>query len=310
MIENEAPVLLILFNRPEMARVVLNAIRQAKPKKLYLSCDGPRADKYETDWPLIAENHKLAEEVDWDCEVHTRFLTENFGCGPGPSSGVTWVLENEDRVIVLEDDCVPSQSFFSFCNELLERYKNDNRFMNIAGTRRSEDYPIDNCDYFYTRYATISGWATWKRAWQRYDYWMTDYPLFKEKKILNIAECDNAALVKRWTFLFDNAYNLGKNQKHAWDYQWQFAHYKHNGYSINTVKNLVTNIGIYGVHGEDEKSDIYNKPSFEIDTSSLRAPLFPYPEYGFDAYHGRKYYLKDRSNLKILYDNVTSKINL
>ncbi len=301
----EAPVLFVTFNRPDTTRVVFDVIRQAKPKKLYISSDGPRQERYEEDCPKVAACRQLASEVDWDCIVETRFLEKNQGCGPGVSGAISWAFENEDRLIILEDDCVPSLSFFSFCNEMLSKYADDTRIMNISGTRWSEEYPIEGCDYFYTRYANIWGWATWKRAWQLYDYNMSDYPLFKEKKILNMAEEDNAPLIKRWTYLFDHIYHQEK--KHTWDYQWQYAVYKYNGLSINSVKNLVTNIGLDGMHNTN--NDYYhNRQRYDI-SAPFRAPAFPYPEYGFDTYHGRKFFLKDRNDLKILFDHISSKID-
>lgn len=306
MKENEAPVLLVTFNRPDTTRMVFDVIRQAKPKKLYIASDGPRRDRYEEDWSKIAQCRQLASEVDWECSVKTKFSEENQGCGAGVSGAISWAFETEERLIIVEDDCIPSLSFFTFCNAMLEKYQDNERIMNIAGTRWSEDYPIEDCDYFYTRYANIWGWATWKRAWQRYDFYMSDYPKFKEKKILNMAEEDNAPLIKRWLYLFDGLYEQTK--KHTWDYQWQYAHYKYNALSINPVKNLITNVGLDGMHNVNEENYYHDRQRYEI-SEPFRAPAFLYPEYGFDAYHGRNFFLKDRSDLKLLFDHATSKLN-
>ncbi len=299
----EAPVLFIIFNRTDTTRVVWDTIKEWKPKKLYVSSDGPRAKQYDDDWNKIAQNRNLLNEVDWECEVHTHFLDENKGCGIGVSGAISWAFEKEDKMIIIEDDCVPSFSFFDFCNEMLWKYAADPRIMHISGTRWNEEFEIKDCDYFYTKFGHIWGWATWKRAWQLYDYTMSDYPLFLEKKILNIALCNNAPLIKRWKFLFDHIYHLEK--KHTWDYQWQYAIFKHNGLSINSVKNLVTNIGEGGTHSSDD--DMHNRAAHEL-AKELKAPAFLYPEYGFDAYHARKFFLRDRSNLKMLYDHVASVI--
>lgn len=303
----EAPVLFVTFNRPDTTRVVFEVIRQVKPKKLYISSDGPRKNRYEEDWSNISQCRALAAEVDWDCTVHTRFLEDNLGCGLGVSGAISWAFENEERMIIVEDDCVPSFSFFTFCNDMLEKYKDNERIMSIAGTRWSQEYPIEDCDYFYSRYANIWGWATWKRAWNLYDYYMTDYPLFKEKKILDIVQEDNAPLIKRWLYLFDGLYEQTK--KHTWDYQWQYAVYKYNGLAINATKNLVTNIGMVGMHSGDDNEFYHNRQRYEI-SAPYRAPAFPYPEYGFDAYHGRKFFLRDRNDLKLLYDHATSKLSM
>ena len=298
----ETPVLFVTFNRPDTTRVVWEMIKKAKPKKLYLSSDGPREKKYEEDKTSIEENRKLANEIDWDCIVKTRFSEENQGCGLGVSGAISWAFENEDRLIILEDDCVPSESFFTLCDTLLQKYANEPRIMHISGTRWNEEFAITDSDFFYTRYAHIWGWATWKRAWQLYDYRMKDWPSFRDTKALNTALCNHAPLIKRWTYLFNNIYNLEK--KHTWDYQWQYAILKNNGLCINATKNLVTNIGADGMHSS-EATDEHNRERHELN-DELRAPAFMHPAYGFDAYHGRKFFLKDRNNLKILYDHAES----
>ena len=301
MQQTEAAVLFITFNRVDTTRVVWDTIKKWKPKKLYVSSDGPRQNKYDDDWQKIKENRQLVEEVNWDCVVETRFLNENQGCGLGVSGAISWAFEKEDKLIIIEDDCLPSFSFFHFCNELLEKYADNPRAMHISGTRWNEEYTISDCDFFYTKFAHIWGWATWKRAWLLYDYKMKDYPLFTEKKVLNTILCDNAPLVKRWNYLFSTIYNLEK--KNTWDYQWQYNIFKNNGLCISSVKNLVTNIGAGGTHDSD--ADLHNRTKHEAN-DELKAPHFFYPEYGFDAYHGRKFFLKDRSDLKVLYDHAAS----
>lgn len=300
----EAPVLFITFNRPESTRVVFEAIRQAKPKKLYISSDGPRPKKYEDDQSKISEVRKLAGEVDWDCAVKTRFLEENLGCGPGVSSAITWAFQEEEKLIIIEDDCIPSLSFFSFCNELLNRYADNERIMHISGTRWNEEYPIHDCDYFFTKYDHIWGWATWKRAWDLYDFKVTDYPLFKEKKILNIALNNSASIIRNWTAILDDIYQ--RKVKHTWDYQWQYCIFKYNGLCINTVKNLVTNIGTEGVH-DSKETYMHNRTRFETK-GQLKAPAFLYPEYGWEEYHAKHFFLKGSGSLKLLYYYLSAKI--
>ncbi len=299
----EAPVLFITFNRTDTTRVVFETIRKAKPKKLYMFSDGPRANRHEDDWSKISENRQLANEVDWDCTVYTRFLEKNQGCGEGVSGAISWAFEQEDRLIILEDDCVPALSFFSLCNELLQKYLHNPRVMHISGTRWNEEFPMNDGDYFFMRYAHIWGWATWKRAWDLYDYQMKDWPQFKEKKILNIVEKDYAPMIKSWNFLFTNIYNL--ERKHTWDYQWQYCIFKHDGLCINAVQNQITNIGAEGMHSS-EVSHHHNRERHEISTP-LREPQFMHPPYGFELYHANSFFLNNRSKLKLLYDHASSR---
>src|ERR1041385_7044425 len=126
----QSPVLFIIFNRPEVTRQVFAAIRQAKPARLYIAADGPRRD-IESDVVNCNATRQIINEVDWDCELKTLLHNENLNCGVGPSTAINWFFQHETEGIILEDDCLPTQSFFWFCQELLERYRNDSRIMHI-----------------------------------------------------------------------------------------------------------------------------------------------------------------------------------
>lgn len=179
------PVLLIIFNRAHTTQQVFDRIRQVKPKKLYVAADGPRPH-VGTDAERCAETRRIVEQVDWDCEVKTLFQEQNLGCGVAPSRSISWLFEHEEYGIILEDDCIPSRSFFWFCQELLEKYKYDTRVMHISGNnyldgwRRDSDY-----SYYFSDKVNSWGWATWRRAWQLYDFHLGSYPELKQKGYLN-----------------------------------------------------------------------------------------------------------------------------
>ena len=165
----EAPVLLIMFNRYEETKMVFDKLREAKVKSLYMVCDGPREGNV-TDVKEQEKLKQLPSLVDWECEVHTLFREKNMGCGRGVSSAITWAFENEDRLIILEDDCVPSMPWFAFCNHCLEKYKNDTRVWTINGRSQNENDPsFHGYDYTFTIYTHSAGWATWKRVWDGFD---------------------------------------------------------------------------------------------------------------------------------------------
>ncbi|MCU0355758.1 MAG: nucleotide-diphospho-sugar transferase, partial [Cytophagales bacterium] len=168
---------MIVFNRPQTTERVFSAIRKVRPQKLYVAADGPRADKADE-----AEKTRLTREiatrVDWDCEVKTLFRDENVGCGLGPATAISWLFEQEERGIILEDDCQPSESFFLFCEEVLKRYESDNRVMQVSGMNPLGDWCHDpDYDYYFSEAGITWGWATWRRAWRSYDYYV---PNFKE----------------------------------------------------------------------------------------------------------------------------------
>ena len=163
----KAPVLLIGFNRSDTMQQVFNAVRRAQPDKLYYAVDGARPNK-DGEKEKVQQVRDIISQVDWPCEVHTLFREENVGCGFGPADAITWAFENEDRLIVLEDDCVPSQSFFRFCHEMLELYKEDKRVNLVSGrSHHGGSRFFAKYDYIFTRYAHTWGWATWKRAWNQ-----------------------------------------------------------------------------------------------------------------------------------------------
>lgn len=161
----ETPILLIFFNRPTAFAQVFEKVREAKPKTLILAQDGARNER---DHAGIQACRKIAESVDWNCEVIRDYSSENLGCGMKPFTAITNALQKFEKIIILEDDCIPSQSFFRYCDELLERYKNDDRIAYISGLNHFERWDCGDYDYFFSRAASIGAWATWQNRWMRY----------------------------------------------------------------------------------------------------------------------------------------------
>jgi len=298
------PILLITFNRPETTKLVLEAIVKYNPEKLFVFSDGPRESNEMDDNKLIMETRNMVKSINWEGSLYTRFMETNQGCGLGVSGAISWAFETEEQLIILEDDCVPSQSFFGFCNKLLYKYALDTRVMHIAGTRWNKEFEVNHESYFFSRYAHIWGWATWKRSWEKYDFMMKDWPDFKKTGLLNNLVENYFPLYKRWEYMFRSVYS--QSRKHTWDYQWQYAIFKNNGLCITPIKNLVTNIGDVGVHFK-EKTSAHHRDREEVE-ELLIDPLFFHCDYQFDRYHGRTFYLNGRSRLKLLYDSTISKM--
>ncbi|GAB3811546.1 nucleotide-diphospho-sugar transferase [Pontibacter rugosus] len=235
------PVLLIVFNRPHTTQQVFDRIRQVKPKKLYVAADGPRPH-VATDAEKCAETRRIVEQVDWECEVKTLFQEENLRCGVAPATAITWLFEHEETGIILEDDCVPSKSFFFYCQEVLERYKHDTRIMHVSGNnylngwRRDSDY-----SYYFSDKVNAWGWATWRRAWQLFDYNLGNYPELKQKGYLNGIFLNKFEEAYRLSKLQETFTNIEKGD--VWDYQWEFTVYSNSGLCIIPEVNLVRNIG-------------------------------------------------------------------
>lgn len=266
------PVLFVIFNRPNTTRLVFEAIRKAKPSRLYVAADGPRPG-VASDIVNCSETRKIIEGVDWECEVKTRFSDKNLNCGIGPSSAFTWFFEHEEEGIILEDDCLPSQSFFWYCQELLERYRDDNRVMHIGGNNFLNGWQKDNdYSYYFSKSGHIWGWATWRRAWKMFDYKIQLYDKLKSKNYFG----------NFFMNPLEKFYRLRKFDKTAskervdwWDYQWDFARYVQSGLAIVPKKNLVKNIGFgdMATHTQNGNSTSAKMESVDIDFP-LRHPSF------------------------------------
>lgn len=231
----KTPVLFLIFNRLEISKKVFEAIRQAKPPKLYIGSDGPRKERPDEEEIVNSVRDYILSGVDWECEIKTLFRKENLGCKYAVSEAISWFFEHEEQGIILEDDCLPSQSFFWFCEELLDKYKNDTRVFLISGYNKQTSWKPDLNDYFFSHFGGIWGWASWKRAWEKYDLEMTKLDEFKKRNYFK--------------YLFGE--ELGKiRQKQmencpstTWDFQWGFARHMNSGLACVPAKSLIKNIG-------------------------------------------------------------------
>lgn len=232
------PVVLIIFNRPDNAKQVLATIRAAKPAQLFVVADGPRGDR-PGEVEKCAAARAIVEEVDWDCEVYTNFSETNLGCRLRVASGITWAFEHVDRAIILEDDCVPSQSFFPYCAHLLDRYEEDERVMMISGDNHLFGHEATKDSYYFSRYPHCWGWATWRRAWNKYDLEMTRWPEIRDRKLF-----DQYLPKRRERYYWESTFDFVHAGKiDTWDYQWVYSIWANSGLCIAPVRNLVRNIG-------------------------------------------------------------------
>jgi hypothetical protein len=236
---SNSPVLLLAFNRPDTTARVFEAIRNARPPRLYVAVDGPR-DSRPGEAALCAEVRRIASAVDWPCELHTQFREENLGCKRSVSSALDWFFSREERGIVLEDDCLPSASFFRFCEELLERYKDDSRIFSIQGNFfGSPRTPASS--YLFSKMFYMWGWASWADRWRSVN--VDD---------IDVASIRHAILVDRWlgSRHLISAYWLGIVEGQAagkfdsWGYPVMFHCFNNKLFNVTPTTNLVLNIGV------------------------------------------------------------------
>ena len=238
-----SPVTLMVFNRPKCTRRVLAEIRKAQPQRLYVIADAHRSDK-PGERERCEEVRKIVDEgVDWDCEVRRCYAKEHMGCRARISSGLTWVFENEVASIILEDDCLPSEDYFRFSDEMLRRYADESAVMQVCGFNATGYRPPDNASYFFSRYNPIWGWATWRRAWQAYDDTMADWPAFRDAGGMSGC-CLSQTEAARRTACYDL---VCRRELDTWDYVWSFGLLQKGGLSIIPSVNLIENVG-FGRH--------------------------------------------------------------
>lgn len=234
----KSPILFLVFNRPDVTKQVFSAIRNAKPKRLYIAADGPRKNKENED-NLCVETRKIATNIDWNCEIKTLFREENLGCKVAVSSAVDWFFQNEEEGIILEDDCLPNSDFFKFCDVMIEKYRIDYRIRHIGGCNLQFGNKRGEASYYYSNLTHVWGWASWRRAWKDYDVNLTKYKeTDTEKGFFTIF--NDTILAQEWNTVFKN---LIQNKIDTWDYQWAITNFFNNGLSVIPNSNLIVNIG-------------------------------------------------------------------
>jgi hypothetical protein len=263
-IQLKTPVAFFIFNRPDTTELVFNEIAKVRPTKLLVVADGPRPSRAE-DAENCAAARKIIERIDWDCEILTNYAEDNLGCKVRVSSGLNWVFEQVEEAIILEDDCLPHPSFFAFCEEMLERYRHDDRVSQIGGCNFQQGRLPEPYSYYYSIYHHIWGWASWRRAWRDYDIEMRMWPAFRDENWLQNLLPTKRSL-KRWTDVFQAVY---EGRIDTWDYQWVYSSWVKGRLAITPTSNLVSNIGFR----PDATHTTQKTHEAEIPTERMPFPL-------------------------------------
>jgi len=235
----KTPVAFIVFNRPDLTRQVLERIREAQPHHLLVVCDGPR-ENVASDIERVAAVRALIDDgVDWPCRVERNYAEQNMGCRHRVASGLNWVFSQVEEAIILEDDCLPDPSFFSYCEELLERYRDTPEVMHVNGTNFVSRFDAVSASYCFTKYVWPWGWATWRRAWKLYDFemetWEAKFEIFN-------ASFDTARERAFWLSTF-NAARADPHKANTWDFAWIYSCWVNNALAVCPRENLIQNVG-------------------------------------------------------------------
>ena len=278
------PILFLFFNRKDVALKSFEQIKKIKPVKLYLTSDGHRESVLNEKDKVIDIRNAILAQIDWDCEVKTLFHENNLGCGNAVHTGINWLFENEEKGIILEDDCVVQNSFFPFMSELLEKYKNDDRIGMISGFNPLKKSSIID-SYCFSAYKSCWGWATWKRAWKNMDI---------DMKWRNTEYCNSIIEnmgyhgkdINCWKYSLKA---IDANFVSAWDWQWYFTLASQNQLSIFPKIGLVSNIGF----GKDATHTTEKLKEKYLTNKELAFPLshpnYILPDCSFDKAFNKGY---------------------
>jgi hypothetical protein len=262
------PVLLLLFNRPDATRRVLERLRTIKPTQLLVAADGPRTGHSDDIESCAAVRSVITQGVDWNTQkMEVNFAPANMGLRFRVSSAIDWAFNHTDRLIILEDDCLPSRSFFEFCGELLDRYADDEEVGSVCGCNFQRQPFQSHHSYYFSRYSHCWGWATWKRAWSGYDVDMSDWPARKESGWLE-GIFPHPLEAGYWRKIFDDTYHRKIN---TWDYQWVYHCWNNQRLAAIPAVNLVTNIGTgsSATNTRDPEEGKHHLPAGELNAPFL-----------------------------------------
>jgi len=263
----ETPIAFVIFNRPDTTMEVFEAIRQAKPKKLLVIADGSRPNRPE-EAERCAVTRAIIDRVDWKCEVLKNYSDINLGPRKRISSGLKWVFDTVEEAIIFEHDCFPHPTFFRFCEELLDYYRQEDRVMAINGQNDQFGRRRGDSSYYFSRYFHCWGWATWSRAWKHYDVDLQSWSTVAKGELLhNIFKSQND--VDYWSNILQETY---EKKIDTWDYQWLFACWERNGLIVNPNVNLTSNIG-FGSLAENTVCDSRDSLYANMKTKEMIFPL-------------------------------------
>jgi hypothetical protein len=302
----DTPTLLIVFNRPKETQKVFAAIRKARPRQLFIAADGARLD-HATDVENCRKVREIVSKIDWNCTIQTLFRDENIGCRQGVGQAITWFFEHVEEGIILEDDCLPHPSFFVFCQIMLEKYRYTEGVLQVAGTNYLYGkYAHRHNGYYFSAHSGIWGWATWRRAWSKFedtlDGWEAFQPILKER-IQHVPQYQSLLRMYALT---------AAGQLDTWDTIWNYHFHRHQGLCVTPNGNLVRNIGWSGVHFFGFRHPALNMPVQPFDAQQPFEPPalsidFEKDHWAYQNMHQPKWRLRDRffNKFKRLYDQFT-----
>lgn len=289
MTQIDTPVLLLVFNRPDLTRRLIQSLEKVKPKNIFVVADGPRNNS-DTDKKRCAAVRQLFDHLNWPCQISKMFREENLGCARSVSQGITWFFKTNEKGIILEDDCIADPSFFTFCETLLEKYQNQKEIFHISGNNFQYGKQRGKADYYFSIFNHLWGWASWKRAWNNFEFDIDIQDVEDMREFVN-----SDLIINYFSKQFQNV-NHGKID--SWGFRWTFACWKNKGVSILPNMNLVSNIGFVeeATHTHQIESPQSNIPVHTIKHELIHPSTIKVDKKA-DLYSFRKIF-QSRKNLR------------
>lgn len=269
----------IIFNRLDTTMKVFEVIREMKPPRLYLIADAPRYGREEDESKVKNTRQYVESHIDWECEVYKNYAEENMGCKRRIASGLDWVFSKEEYAIILEDDILPVRDFFRFCQEMLIKYKNNQKVMMISGLNLIDTYQIKE-PYTFSCFSSIWGWATWKRAWKKMDVDMKNWPNDRKAGKINYVANPISLLWIKWNLEY-----CYRNEIDSWAYPWGYARYRNDGLGIVPRENLIVNIGT----NHEDAAHMKGEYKYNFKCGSVSFPIELHPEVKRNMKYDREY---------------------
>lgn len=264
------PILLITFNRPDRVRVALTEIRKQQPKVLYVAQDGPR-EMREDDKVLCEEVRQVVKDmVNWPCQLYTLYSDVNLGCGRGPVAAMSWFFSQVEYGIILEDDIIPHPIFWTYMEDLLMRYKDDDRVGMVCGHNLQREYYGNTSYYFTNKMAGTLGWGTWARVWKNFDFDIEyDYDVYEDalKNFYHLPP-----ILRKRSHVFQQRV-LSGSRHDCWDYQWDYF------LVANKYLNIRPNSCLTSHEGNDGNgTHTYYNPNYYMDVHEERFTPIVHPK--------------------------------
>lgn len=289
------PVLYVTFYRHEYARKSFDAIKAAKPRKLFFYSNAARLDR-----PNEVEGNRIirsfVDEIDWECELHTYFRETYVDMVESHEGAYGWVFKTEKQLIAIDDDCIASKAFFTYCETLLNLYADNKQIWLISGDNFTPDYYTSEYDITFSRYGHLFGWGTWKDRWEKFPRRVNDWNKKKYKPVFQ----NYYSTKKEVNFQlnrFDSYFKRTYPKHPIWDFLMFLEIIKTNGLTIIPKLNLANNIGVIGDHNPGEDYYFYHLPYYSKEKYSLNSlPLIIKPDNFYDLMHLKNHWLTTQNN--------------